>query len=50
MKRFHHKFTLPAILTLLVVAVAALLIGFSNFKKNRQLYRQIQIPVQSGLN
>jgi len=37
MKRFHHKFTLPAILTLLAVAVAALLIGFSNFKKQTTL-------------
>ncbi|RVU71325.1 MULTISPECIES: GH25 family lysozyme [Lactobacillus] len=32
MKRFRHKLTLPMILTLLVLAIAGLFIGFFNFK------------------
>lgn len=37
MKRFHHKFTLPLILTLLVLAVAGLFIGFLNFRRQTTL-------------
>ncbi|MDF7639214.1 GH25 family lysozyme [Lactobacillus sp. ESL0791] len=37
MDRFHHKYTLPAILTLLVVVIAALLIGLLNLKKQTTL-------------
>lgn len=37
MKRFQHKFTLPLILTMLVLAVGALFIGFFNFKKQTTL-------------
>lgn len=37
MKRFHHKFTLPAILTLLVLAIAGLLIGYFNYEKQTTL-------------
>lgn len=33
MKRFHHKFTLPLILTLLILAIAFLCIGFFNFRQ-----------------
>ena len=33
MKRFHHKVTLPAILVLLILAVAFWVIGFINFRK-----------------
>lgn len=37
MKRYHHKYTLPAILTLLILAIAFLLIGFFNFRKQTTL-------------
>lgn len=37
MKRYHHKYTLPAILTLLILAIAFLLIGFFNYKKQTTL-------------
>ena len=37
MKRFQHKYTLPAILTLLVLAIAFLLIGFFNFRRQTTL-------------
>ena len=37
MKRYHHRYTLPAILTLLILAIAFLLIGFFNFKKQTTL-------------
>lgn len=37
MKRFQHKYTLPAILTLLILAIAFLLIGFFNFKRQTTL-------------
>lgn len=37
MKRYHHKYTLPAILTLLVLAIAFLLIGFFNYQKRTTL-------------
>ncbi|MCS8612213.1 GH25 family lysozyme [Lactobacillus helveticus] len=37
MKRYHHKYTLPAILTLLILAIAFLLIGFFNFKRQTTL-------------
>lgn len=37
MKRFQHKFTLPLILTMLVLAVAGLLIGFFNLKRQTTL-------------
>ena len=37
MKRYHHKYTLPAILTLLILAIAFLLIGFFNLKKQTTL-------------
>lgn len=37
MKRFHHKFTLPLILTLLVLALAALFIGFFNLRQQTTL-------------
>lgn len=37
MKRYHHKYTLPAILTLLILAIVFLLIGFFNFKKQTTL-------------
>lgn len=32
MKNFHHKFTLPLILTMLVLAIAILVIGFLNYQ------------------
>lgn len=32
--KYHHKYTLPSIIILLVVAVAALLFGFYNLQKN----------------
>lgn len=32
MKNFHHKFTLPLILTMLVLAIAILVIGFINYR------------------
>lgn len=32
MKNFHHKFTLPLILTMLVLAIAILVIGFLNYR------------------
>ncbi len=41
MKRFHHKFTLPLILTFLVIAVGALIIGFFNY------HRQTTLPSDS---
>lgn len=37
MRRFHHKFTLPLILTLLVLAITCLLIGFINYRKQTTL-------------
>lgn len=37
MSRFRHKFTLPLILTLLVLAIASLLIGFFNLKRQTTL-------------
>lgn len=37
MKRYHHKYTLPAIITLLLLAIAFLLIGFFNFKRQTTL-------------
>lgn len=37
MKRFHHKFTLPAILILLVVAIALLLTGIANMRNQTTL-------------
>lgn len=37
MKRYHHKYTLPAILTLLILAIVFLLIGFFNLKKQTTL-------------
>ena len=37
MKRFHHKFTLPAILILLVVAIALLLAGIANMRNQTTL-------------
>lgn len=37
MKRYHHKYTLSAILTLLILAIAFLLIGFFNFKRQTTL-------------
>lgn len=37
MKRYHHKYTLPAILTLLVLAIAFLLIGFLNYQNRTTL-------------
>lgn len=37
MKRFQHKYTLPAILTLLILVIAFLLIGFFNFKRQTTL-------------
>lgn len=37
MKRFQHKLTLPAILTLLVLAVAFIFIGFFNLKRETTL-------------
>lgn len=37
MNRYHHKYTLPAILTLLILAITFLLIGFFNFKKQTTL-------------
>ena len=37
MKRFGHKFTLPLILTALVLAIACLFIGFLNLKKQTTL-------------
>lgn len=37
MKRFHHKFTLPAIILLLVIAVALLLTGTLNFRNQTTL-------------
>lgn len=37
MKRFQHKFTLPLILTMLVLAIAGLLIGFFNLKRQTTL-------------
>lgn len=37
MKRYHHKYTLPAILTLLILAIVFLLIGFFNFKRQTTL-------------
>lgn len=37
MKRFRHKYTLPAILTLLILAIAFLLVGFFNFKRQTTL-------------
>lgn len=45
MKRYHHKYTLPAILTLLILAIAFLLIGFLILRDKRP-YRRIQIQVQ----
>lgn len=37
MKKFQHKVTLPAILTLLVLAIAFLFIGFFNLKRETTL-------------
>ena len=37
MKRYHHKYTLPTIITLLILAIAFLLIGFFNFKRQTTL-------------
>ena len=37
MKRFQHKYTLPAILTLLVLAIAFLLLVFFNFRRQTTL-------------
>ncbi|WEV43176.1 GH25 family lysozyme [Lactobacillus sp. ESL0684] len=37
MKRFHHKFTLPAILILLVITIGLLLISLTNYKKQTTL-------------
>lgn len=37
MKRFHHKSTLPLILTLLVVAIAILTVGFFNYRRQTTL-------------
>ncbi|RMC49572.1 GH25 family lysozyme [Lactobacillus sp. ESL0228] len=37
MKRFHHKYTLPAILTLLVVALGLLWLGISNLRSQTTL-------------
>ena len=37
MKRFHHRYTLPLILTLLVVAITALVVGFLNYNKDTTL-------------
>ena len=37
MKRFHHKFTLPAILILLVVAIVLLITGIANMHKQTTL-------------
>ena len=37
MGRYHHKYTLPAIITLLLLAIAFLLIGFFNFKRQTTL-------------
>ena len=37
MKRFRHKFTLPAILILLVLAISGIFIGFFNFQKQTTL-------------
>lgn len=37
MKRYHHKYTLPAIITLLLLVIAFLLIGFFNFKRQTTL-------------
>ena len=37
MKRFHHKFTLPAILILLIVAIVLLLTGIANMRNQTTL-------------
>ncbi|WEV71308.1 GH25 family lysozyme [Lactobacillus sp. ESL0785] len=37
MKRFHHKYTLPAILMMLLIVVSLLLVGLANFKKQTTL-------------
>ena len=37
MKRFHHKFTLPAILILLIVAIGLLIVGITNMHKQTTL-------------
>ena len=37
MKRFHHKFTLPAILILLIVAIVLLLAGIANMRNQTTL-------------
>ncbi|WP_223896848.1 GH25 family lysozyme [Lactobacillus huangpiensis] len=37
MKRFHHKFTLPAILILLIVAIGLLIVGIANMHKQTTL-------------
>ncbi|TSO26654.1 GH25 family lysozyme [Lactobacillus sp. LL6] len=37
MKKFQHKYTLPAILTLLVLAISGILIGFFNFQRQTTL-------------
>ncbi|MCT6866367.1 MAG: lysozyme [Lactobacillus panisapium] len=37
MKRFHHKFTLPAILILLIVAIILLLAGIANMRNQTTL-------------
>ncbi|MFR4967153.1 GH25 family lysozyme [Lactobacillus kalixensis] len=37
MTRFHHKYTLPMILTLLVLAIAGLIVGWFNFKRQTTL-------------
>lgn len=37
MKRFQHKYTLPAILILLVLAISGILLGFFNFQKQTTL-------------
>lgn len=49
MKRYHHKYTLPAIITLLLLAIAFLLIGFL-ILKDKPLFRRILTRVQLGFS
>lgn len=37
MKRFHHKYTLPAIIVLLIIAVGLLFVGLSNLRNQTTL-------------
>lgn len=37
MQRFHHRFTLPLILTFLVLALAGILVGFLNYQRQTTL-------------